>query len=131
MTGVFGEGRSFDAVIPERIGDSTIRVDGVELAHAVAGITVHGFNDRRGVDVHLHMDITDSLRIGAHTADVVVAPHSAELLLAAGWVPPEQAALIGPIVECARGWRRGDGSAFTQELVEAVDRYEEGLDTRA
>jgi hypothetical protein len=128
MTGpLFGEGRRFDAVVPERIGDSRIRIDGIDIAHAVAGFTAHGFNDRRSIIVELHMDITETLRIGAHGADIRISPHSADLLIAAGWVPPEIAALLGPIVETARGLRHGVKGVFTGDLLDAVDNYEKGL----
>lgn len=130
MTDVFGEGRRFEAHVPERIGDSVIRIDGgPNLANAIAGFSVHGFNDRREVEIHLHMEITETLSIGGHNATVVVSPHSTELLTGAGWIPPDAAAAMLGIVETARGWRRGDGTAFTAELVEQVDLYEKGMGT--
>lgn len=126
MTDVFGEGRSFTAHLPERIGDSKVLVDGVDITRAVSWISFDAWGEGRAVTVRLDMCMVEAATVTAHAVNVIVSPESAELLLGAGWLTPDVAEHLYGVVQLVRQWVRGECMAV--DLTAAVTAYEKAVD---
>ena len=120
MTAVFGEGRHVRVVLPTRIGDARIVIDDADITRAVTGLDLHWHDGGRTADVFLHLPVIEDAHLDSHATGVHIRPETADLLTAAGWIPPEQAQRLLTLADVARAWLAGTPGTLAVDLAAAV-----------
>jgi hypothetical protein len=86
-TGPFGAGRTL-VVELDGAGRGRVLVDGDDISDAVRGVEVRA-EEGGPTSATLDLTVLDATRIESARTEVVMAGRVRDLLLAAGWTPPE------------------------------------------